>query len=66
MEGKFIKCPLQYYNCSGNILTNKLVSGYYTGQALGDGSKVNKPEGNLKFILFFFRQKINEIKEKSF
>ncbi len=43
--GSVIKCPFKFYNCSGNIKTlDKLVSGYYSGQKLEDGTEVNKPE----------------------
>ena len=42
--GGTIKCPLKYYKCAGNIKTlDKLVSGYYSGQKLDDGTEVNKP-----------------------
>ena len=49
LEGKFIKCPLEYYNCTNNIIEkNKIVSGYYINQALPDGTKVDKPPGKGK------------------
>jgi hypothetical protein len=44
-----LKCPLPYYRCSGNLVQlNKLVSGYYTGQALTNGQPYNKPNNTLK------------------
>ena len=43
------KCPIQYYNCSNNIATNKiLLSGYYVNQRLLDGSRVEKPLNGIK------------------
>lgn len=39
-----LKCPLRYYRCRGNLaVLDKLVSGYYSGQKLDDGSTVVKP-----------------------
>ena len=39
-----VSCPITYYECSGNIVKlSELVSGYYSGQKLDDGSEVNKP-----------------------
>lgn len=44
--GRTIQCPVKYYICSGNIADlNELVSGYYSGQKLDDGTSVNKPSG---------------------
>ena len=43
---KFIICPLEYYQCTNNVVaSNKLVSGYYTDQKLPDGTSVDKPDG---------------------
>ena len=41
----FSSCPVIYYKCYGNLATNKLVSGYYGGQKLTDGTSVPKPTG---------------------
>jgi hypothetical protein len=44
-----VKCPLQFYKCSGNIVKlDKLVSGYYVGQELEDGTVISKPPNQLK------------------
>lgn len=44
-----IKCPVPYYKCSGNLLTlDKLVSGFYSGQKLPDGSAYTKPTNGYK------------------
>jgi hypothetical protein len=41
-------CPIMYYKCANNILVNdKLLSGYYTGQKLSDGTEINKPDASL-------------------
>jgi hypothetical protein len=49
LTGSFVKCPLQYYNCTNNVIVlDKLVSGYYTGQETNDGVKVEKPTLKLK------------------
>lgn len=40
-----IKCPTQYFKCKGNLVVlDKLVSGYYSGQKLSDGTSVPKPD----------------------
>lgn len=45
LGGSFVKCPLEYYDCEGNLLMlSKLVSGYYTGQELPGGVPYNKPD----------------------
>ena len=37
-QSTITSCPLQYFNCTNNIgILDKLLSGYYTGQALTDG-----------------------------
>lgn len=37
-SSEITQCPLTYYNCTSNInVTDKLLSGYYSGQTLGDG-----------------------------
>jgi hypothetical protein len=42
-------CPIQYYVCKGNVVKlDKLVSGYYVGQALSDGTGISKPVNGLK------------------
>lgn len=44
LTGTMAQCPLEYFKCSGNLLIlDKLVSGYYTGQKLPDGSPYDKP-----------------------
>jgi hypothetical protein len=44
-----LSCPLIYYKCTGNIVKlNTLVSGFYTGQKLEDGTPVLKPEFQAK------------------
>ncbi len=44
--GKGLECPVKYYKCEGNIVElNKLVSGFYSGQQLDNGSPVDKPTG---------------------
>jgi len=44
-----LQCPLIYYKCSGNIVKlDALVSGFYTGQKLEDGTPVLKPESQAK------------------
>lgn len=40
---KMIQCPLKYFKCESNVITDKLTSGYYTNQYLPDGSQVLKP-----------------------
>lgn len=59
--GKTIQCPVQYYKCSDNIANlDDLVSGYYSGQKLDDGTPVDKPGGinkcshGLKFRYLYF------------
>lgn len=43
------KCPIQYFECHNNIaVLNKLVSGYYSEQAMEDGTPVPKPEPSMK------------------
>ena len=45
--GSSLTCPINYYQCAGNIVKlNELVSGYYSGQKLDDGTEVNKPQGS--------------------
>ncbi len=40
---------LTYYKCNGNLIKlNKLVSGYYEGQKLEDGTDVPKPKDKNK------------------
>jgi hypothetical protein len=44
-----LSCPIEFYNCTNNIATNKtLLSGYYVNQKLRDGSKVDKPLNGIK------------------
>jgi hypothetical protein len=45
-----ISCPLRYYNCTGtNIaLKDKLVSGFFGGQTLENGTPVPKPLNTMK------------------
>lgn len=44
-----LKCPIKYFECHGNIVElSKLVSGYYSNQALEDGTPVPKPEPSMK------------------
>jgi hypothetical protein len=44
-----VTCPLRFHKCSGNIVKmDKLVSGYYTGQELEDGTEISKPANQLK------------------
>ena len=39
-DSAITRCPLTYYNCTNNInILDKLLSGYYTGQALEDKVK---------------------------
>ena len=39
-----ITCPIIYYKCFNNVLLSKLTSGFYSGQKLSDGSKIEKPK----------------------
>ena len=43
LGGSYVSCPLKYFNCTDNIVTNNIVSGYYSGQGAQDGTLVNKP-----------------------
>ncbi|CAF0751806.1 unnamed protein product [Brachionus calyciflorus] len=46
---KILDCPIKMYRCAGNLVTlDKLVSGFYTGQRLEDGTSVPKPKNMLK------------------
>lgn len=45
---KPIKCPIVYYKCENNVITNKLTTGYFTGQKLNNGDEVNKPSNSSK------------------
>ena len=38
-----IKCPVIFYKCKNNVLTDKLTSGYYIDQKRRDGTPVVKP-----------------------
>jgi von Willebrand factor A domain-containing protein 7 len=43
-KSSLIGCPLVYFNCDGNlVIEDKLVSGYYAGQKLADGTQILKP-----------------------
>lgn len=43
-----INCPIKYFKCKGNIVTNdRLVTGYYVGQKLPDGTAISKPDSSL-------------------
>ena len=44
-----IRCPVKYYKCDNNVvLLNKLVSGFYEGQKLKDGTPIKKPANTQK------------------
>lgn len=44
-----LQCPLKYYVCSNNLAVNdKLVSGFYGGQKLEDGTSIHKPDNLIK------------------
>ncbi|RNA31923.1 von Willebrand factor A domain-containing 7-like [Brachionus plicatilis] len=43
-----INCPIKYFKCKGNIVTNdRLVTGYYVDQKLPDGTSASKPADSL-------------------
>jgi hypothetical protein len=43
------KCPLEYYNCTNNIVsTKKLLSGFYVDQKMYDGTEIVKPQNRKK------------------
>lgn len=43
-----LNCPIVYFKCENNVVTDKLTSGYYTGQKLPNGVDVVKPENSSK------------------
>jgi von Willebrand factor A domain-containing protein 7 len=48
-KSNLIGCPLVYFNCDGNLVAqDKLISGYYEGQKLPDGTEVLKPKNKNK------------------
>ncbi len=46
LGGSYVSCPLKYFNCTNNIKTNLITSGFYSGQETQDGKPVNKPDQN--------------------
>lgn len=49
LTSSIFECPIKYYKCKTNLVEfDKLVSGYYTGQQLSDGTPVPKPTDMLK------------------
>ncbi|RNA41114.1 von Willebrand factor A domain-containing 7 [Brachionus plicatilis] len=49
LTSALFECPIRYYKCKSNLAEfDKLVSGYYTGQKLSDGTPVPKPSNLLK------------------
>lgn len=38
-----LTCPVVYYVCKDNVRTDRLTSGYFTGQRLENGDEVRKP-----------------------
>lgn len=49
LTSSIFECPIKYFKCDTNLAEfDKLVSGYYTGQRLKDGTPVPKPTALLK------------------
>ncbi len=44
LYAKKFTCPIEFYECSNNVIETKLVSGFYVNQKLRDGTEVNKPD----------------------
>jgi len=45
---KKFTCPIEFFECTNNVITNKLVSGFYVNQKLRDGTAVDKPDTSRK------------------
>jgi hypothetical protein len=43
LSGITINCPIVYYKCKNNVITDKLTSGYFGNQKLDNGKDVIKP-----------------------
>lgn len=44
-----LKCPLEYYKCDNNVaMLDKLLSGFFSGQKLADGTPVSNPGKMMK------------------
>ncbi len=44
LGGSYVSCPLKYFNCTNNIKTSLITSGFYSGQKNQDGKPVDKPD----------------------